>query len=238
MWMITLSIVVTLILLVGWSYYVPQSMLLPVNLMLRTDSVPRPTIYSDTERDQLFPGGTDLVSRWKELRQEGEAVYTSLAGERINYLDRYQIDLDQEDKSNWTAAAIQLFGIRQPRFAGQCPVLTSILDQHPEILSATFSIMEPGKIIAPHVGPYDGILRYQLPLVVPDGECYLYVEDRKWYWKEGEPVLFDETYSHGAVNNTGQRRLVLLVDLARPYHWGPFRALNRKILEKIGGLGD
>ena len=79
-----------------------------------------------------------------------------------------------------------------------------------------FSILAPGKHIPPHKGPYKGIIRYQLALKVPkSGECKLLVDNTPYFWKEGEGVLFDDTYTHEVVNNSTEHRIALLLDVKR-----------------------
>jgi beta-hydroxylase len=101
--------------------------------------------------------------------------------------------------------------------------------------------MDAGKEIMPHHGPYDGLLRYQLALDIPDqgnelGECYLHVGGERYYWTEGKGIMFDEANLHGAVNTTAKSRMVLLIDLERPYQWSPFRWLNKGIIWSMGAL--
>ena len=100
--------------------------------------------------------------------------------------------------------------------------------------------MSPGKIIQPHVGPYDGLLRYQLALDIPKtnnpDECYLHVDGEKYYWTEGEGILFDEANLHGAVNKTPYKRMVLLIDIERPYNFVFYQLLNKLIINCFGLL--
>ena len=79
-----------------------------------------------------------------------------------------------------------------------------------------FSILEPGKHIPRHIGFFKGVLRYHLALEVPDeGECYILVGGEKYSWKEGEDVLFDDTYLHEVWNKSSKQRVVLFCDVLR-----------------------
>ena len=50
-----------------------------------------------------------------------------------------------------------------------------------------------------HRDPFAGSLRYHLGLVTPNSpECFIVVDGEKYYWKDGEAVMFDETYIHTA----------------------------------------
>jgi aspartyl/asparaginyl beta-hydroxylase (cupin superfamily) len=35
-------------------------------------------------------------------------------------------------------------------------------------------------------------------------------------WKDGQGVLFDDSWNHEVINNSAQRRVVLIVDVLRP----------------------
>jgi aspartyl/asparaginyl beta-hydroxylase (cupin superfamily) len=42
------------------------------------------------------------------------------------------------------------------------------------------------------------------------------VEQEPYHWKEGELVLFDDTFDHMAINNTDSPRAILFLDIMRP----------------------
>ena len=80
--------------------------------------------------------------------------------------------------------------------------------------SAYFRLLRPGTRLLPHCGPTNVRLRAHLGLVVPEGECRMSVgtgAPRKWV--EGKVLLFDDSFEHYVYNDTGQSRLVLIVDL-------------------------
>jgi len=106
--------------------------------------------------------------------------------------------------------------------AEKCPKTYAIFKDMKHVTTINFSILAPGKYIPPHQGPYKGIIRYQLPLEVPqNGECYIIVDGRRHYWREGESVLFDDTFTHEVHNKTEERRIALLLDVKRN-DFGPF----------------
>ena len=81
-----------------------------------------------------------------------------------------------------------------------------------------FSILEPGKHLPPHRGPYNGVLRLHLGLIVPEPreQLGIRVEKEVYRWKEGEAVIFDDAYEHEAWNRTPHTRVVLFVDFVKP----------------------
>ena len=94
-----------------------------------------------------------------------------------------------------------------------------------------FSILEPGKHLPPHRGPYNGVLRLHLGLIVPEPRDALGIRvDRQLYrWREGEAVVFDDAYEHEAWNRTPHTRVVLFVDFIKPTRQ-PARFLNWLLL--------
>jgi aspartyl/asparaginyl beta-hydroxylase (cupin superfamily) len=239
--MILVIIMLILLFFTIWVWYHPESILIPLNLLYNTDSSPRTTFYTDAERNIIFPVGKQLEAIWEDIRNEGYFIYDSLPDKNLNYLDNYHINIGHEDKKQWTTIPLRLFGQDSPLYMNQCLVTSKILRDHPEIKSCLFSVMAPGKIIHPHVGPYDGLLRYQLALDIPTPtdvtqECYLHVNNIKYNWTEGEGVLFDEANLHGAVNTTDKKRMVLLIDLERPYASTVYRSLNKFIISLMGLL--
>lgn len=78
------------------------------------------------------------------------------------------------------------------------------MSQCNDVMAAMFSILEPGKYISPHKGPFTGCLRYHLGLKIPKDtkNCYIKVNNEKFYWKEGEAMIFDDTYIHEVHNET------------------------------------
>lgn len=72
------------------------------------------------------------------------------------------------------------------------------------------SMLEPGTHIPAHFGGGNAKLTLHLPLVIPEGDCALRIDQETRRWKEGEMAIFDDTFDHEAWNRTGQRRAVLL----------------------------
>ena len=129
------------------------------------------------------------------------------------------------------------------------PRTAELIRQVPGVYTAFFSILDPDQYVTPHWGYYKGFLRYHLGVIVPndneDRSCWLRVNDdpadnasddktaiergEKYYWHNGEGVVFDDTYLHDARNGSDQIRVVLWMDLRKklPF-WAD--ALNRLFL--------
>jgi ornithine lipid ester-linked acyl 2-hydroxylase len=116
-----------------------------------------------------------------------------------------------------------------------CPQTASLLRGIPGVYTAFFSILDPHQYVSPHWGYYKGFLRYHLGVVIPndneDSTCFLRVNDDvrdnakhdtslikrglKYYWREGQGVLFDDTFLHDAANDSDEVRIVLWLDVVR-----------------------
>ena len=216
-----LGFITIIILIILYLWYYPSIGFNVLNTVLRYDDCIR-TPYINTDYHQMFPASKILEANWNDIKLQGQALYHEY-DKTYNYLNNYNLDLGLEDKKHWTTIPLKLFGKYHTNNCRKCPTLYDILLNNSQIISCIYSFMEPGKIIQPHIGPYDGLLRYQLALDIPIGECYLYLQNTnnnfiKHYWTEGKGVVFDETRIHGAVNNTKFVRLVLLIDIKRQYN--------------------
>ncbi len=101
--------------------------------------------------------------------------------------------------------------------------------------TAFFSILEGGKHLPHHRGPFKGVLRYHLGLIMPTPPetCRIRVGQDYRSWEEGKSLIFDDTHDHEAWNDSTQRRVVLFVDFVRPLPF-PLSAVNRLLIFLIG----
>jgi len=122
------------------------------------------------------------------------------------------------EETGWRLMALKIGDNVTSTCLEQFPVLAQALGRVPEVVSCALSILEPGVMIPIHIGYYKGIMRYMLPLQVPDERenCFLWVNGIKYSWAEGKSVLWDDTYPHKVFNNTKQIRIVLFMDVLRP----------------------
>lgn len=74
----------------------------------------------------------------------------------------------------------------------------------PGCVSAMFSVLDPGRRLVPHCGAGRGVLRYHLAIVVPHDpkRCHLTVLNERRHLSVGEDLLFDDTHTHTAHNES------------------------------------
>jgi beta-hydroxylase len=109
------------------------------------------------------------------------------------------------------------------------------LKSTPGINATMFALLPPDGKLNPHRDPFAGSLRYHLGLVTPNSpDCNIYVDGEKYYWRDGEDIMFDETYVHWAENKTDIARIILFCDIERPLKTDAMRAVNRFIARQLG----
>lgn len=177
-----------------------------------------------------------------------EAFYPAIRGEVLDLIGRdtplpgfEQISSDQTKLSNdrrWKTFFFLGYGERFEDNIARCPGTWAALRQIPGLTTAFFSVLEPGKQLPPHRGPYKGVLRYHLGILIPDQAeaCGIDVAGERRHWRPGNSLIFDDTFVHSAWNDSTERRIVLFVDFARPLRF-PANLINRMILMLIARSG-
>lgn len=121
----------------------------------------------------------------------------------------------------WRVFPFYAYGHINEENCQRAPILTSILRQIPSIKLAMLSMMEEGAEIPLHCGFFKSVLRVHLCLWTDNEDKgmnrYIEVGGEKYSWKEGELVAFDDTYPHRVYNAVKGRRVVLFLDIDRPY---------------------
>ena len=103
----------------------------------------------------------------------------------------------------WNVFLLEIMGHRPAQNRASCPETCRAIEQVPNMIQAFFSILEPGKSVPEHEGPYLGYLRYHLGVRVPvRNPPKLVVNGQDYVWKEGEAVLFDDSWPHSVVNHS------------------------------------
>lgn len=94
--------------------------------------------------------------------------------------------------------------------------LKILLNKYNNIKTCFFSIMEKEITIPYHKGPYNGVLRYHLPLIVDNKEkCYLEVLGHKFTYDK--PFIFDDTFPHQLIKKDDTYKVVLIIDVDNPH---------------------
>lgn len=180
------------------------------NLFIKTPAI--------LDLKENFPLHKELETNWEAIRDEILEVMNATDLPNFHDIDKGQDFISNNDGKNWQLFILQLYGNWISPNIEYCPTAVKILKDRPEVRSVLFSIIEPGKHIPEHRGPYKGIMRYQLALVVPKSKaCRIYIDGHAYNWTEGKSLMFDDTYAHELKNETNEYRIAMLLDIKRKH---------------------
>lgn len=187
-----------------------------------------PIFPSDT-----FPWVTNLEKNWTVIRQELDQVLAN-----VNTLPSFQDIMPRQNRispdNKWKTYYFCAFGFVATNNCQQCPQTWALLRDIPGLKVAFFSILAPGKHIPEHRGKHKGLIRYHLGLRVPDPKeaCRIRVDKTITHWEEGKSLIFDDTYYHEVWNDTDGYRVVLFLDIERPFQF-PLSWVNATVSQVL-----
>ena len=196
-------------------------LLLTLLIMVKTDPYKVGKFFNTiSPRSKEFIETNDI---WCKVLRDN---YTTILDEYQEYtlnnqMKRYgDIDPMQKQVDNnipWKVIILRLYN-KDTENMKHFPKTEQLVSGVPGCSTIMFSVLSPGQVIKPHIGPYRGVLRYHLGLIVPKDEtCYINVNNIKYIWKLGQDVLFDDTYFHDVVNKTDEPRVVLFMDIKKHF---------------------
>ncbi len=182
---------------------------------------------------QQFEWISRIESEWLSIRQELDKVL-QYSEELPNFQDISKDQYSITQDNLWKTYMLYAFGIKSYKNCTRCPQTTRLIESIPGMKTAFFSVLMPGKRIPEHRGPYKGLLRYHLALKVPKpiSACAIRVDHEIRHWQEGKSLVFDDTFTHSAWNNSNDIRVVLFLDFMRPLSY-PAALINKMIVQCI-----
>lgn len=164
-----------------------------------------------------FDWAAPLRREWRVIRDEALSIYShrsAIPPLREISADHRRIMTD----NSWRSFFLFGYGNRIEPNISRAPRTSELVSQIPGLNSAFFSILAPGATIRPHRGVTKAFVTAHLGLVVPRERerLWMRVDDERLYWKEGEWLVFDDTYEHEVCNDTDETRIVLLCQVGRP----------------------
>lgn len=185
----------------------------PVNSFLaRQSRIGEQAIFSP----ELVPGLNSIADQWEALRDE----IMPLIRERDGIPPFGEISPDHRRIAStpaWKSFFLFGYGYHSQENEARCPQIMQALSNIPGVIVAFLSIMEPGTHVPCHRGLTKSWLNCHLPLILPtDGKrCEIAIDDKIHQWREGEWLVFDETYPHEVWNMSDQPRVVLMLQVKR-----------------------
>ena len=208
-----------------------ERILAPIERFIGRRSLVGDATFFPLER---FPWVAHIEQNSAVIREEVER----LLGDRDDLPNFQDISKDQieiTDDDRWKTLFLYGYGFQADLGVELMPRTAALMREIPGMTTAMISILSPRKHILDHRGPYKGVLRYHLGLIVPEDaqSCRIRVGDDIRHWQEGRSMIFDDTFNHEVWNDTDETRVVLFVDVLRPLP-SPWDAINRGIIKAIG----
>jgi ornithine lipid ester-linked acyl 2-hydroxylase len=217
--------------IVQWTITGGERVLAPIERWIGRRSLVGDATFFPLER---FPWVRQVEDNWTTIRGELERVLEDHeALPNFQDISKDQIEITDDDR--WKTFFLYGFGFKAKLGLEMCPQTAALMEQIPGMTTAMFSILSPRKHILDHRGPYKGVLRYHLGLIVPREKeaCRIRVGEDFRHWEDGKSMIFDDTFNHEVWNDTDETRVVLFVDVLRPLP-SPESAINRLIVKVIG----
>ena len=200
-----------------------STILAPLNALLYAFSAVPNKPYLEVDR---FPELERLRQNWQTIRDEGLKLFDE---GHIRAAATYNdLGFNSFFRTGWKRFYLKWYDNPLPSAQPLCPKTVALVQSIPTIHGAMFAVLPPGGRLVAHRDPYAGSLRYHLGLVTPNADtCKIFIDGEPYYWKDGEDVLFDETFIHYAENKSDVTRLILFCDVERPMKVGLMTRFNR-----------
>src|SRR3954447_3914809 len=165
----------------------------------------RPTFF---DVRQSFPALDQATQAHPVIRREFDLLMAhSNDMPQYHEVDSGEGRISDTTPKRWNVFMLEIMGHKPAANRAVCPETCRVLARVPNMIQAFFSILEPGKSVPEHEGPYLGYLRYHLGLRAPSQNPPKLVVNRQDYvWREGEAVLFDDSWPHSVVNSASETR--------------------------------
>lgn len=192
----------------------------------------RPTFFDIA---QSYPELDRVTKAYPIIRKEFDRLMAAAPDlPQYHEVDSGERAISNTTPKRWNVFMLEILGHRPASNRALCPGTCEAIAGVPNLIQAFFSILEPGKSVPEHEGPYLGYLRYHLGLRVPaQNPPKLIVNSQPYVWKEGEAVLFDDSWPHSVVNQATETRAVFIIDIRRRLPLLP-DLFNRLLTDVIG----
>jgi len=173
-----------------------------------------------------------LRANWRTIRDEALALMDQ--GSIRAATGHNDLGFNSFFKNGWKRFYVKWYGAAMPSAIAACPRTVALVDSLPNVNAAMFALLPPGGKLNRHRDPFAGSLRYHLGLVTPNSDrCRIYVDGQPYAWRDGEDLLFDETFIHSAENETDVTRIILFCDVERPLRTPMMRGFNRLVSRHV-----
>jgi beta-hydroxylase len=212
----------------------------PYNMLMYAFSAVPNKPFVDIGR---FPELDALTSNWQLLRDEALKLFDE--GHIRAASGHNDLGFNSFYKRGWKRFYVKWYDEPLPSAKALCPKTVALVQSIPTVNAAMFALLPAGGTLGRHRDPFAGSLRYHLGLSTPNSDaCRIFVDGEPYAWRDGEAVVFDETYIHWAENKTDTMRVILFCDVERPLtnrfvarinHWFKRTAIRASETENAPG---
>lgn len=189
-----------------------STVIAPYNAIMYGFSAVPNTPFVDVAR---FPELRPLQDNWRAIRAEAEKLFDD---GHIRAAATYNdLGFNSFFRRGWKRFYLKWYDAPIESARALCPRTVALVQSIPTVNGAMFALLPAGGDLGRHRDPFAGSLRYHLGLQTPNSDaCRIVVDGESYAWRDGEAVMFDETYLHWAENRTDRDRLILFCDVERP----------------------
>jgi beta-hydroxylase len=181
----------------------------------------------------LFAWTERLRGDWRTVQQECDALLKERDSiPPLGEISPYHRKVAPDDR--WRSYFFEAHGYCSDANRARCPRTAALLDTIPDLVTAFFSVMDPGTHVPRHKGFTKALLNVHLGLRIPAGveSCRIQIDGQDHGWREGELLIIDDTYPHEVWNQSQQSRALLFIQVLRPMT-PPARMLGQLIVSAM-----
>jgi beta-hydroxylase len=188
------------------------------------------------------PGLEQIKENYEVIRAEAKVLLDTGVFQRPPAVD--EPGYNTFEKGGWRMYPLKWYTKEcGPSAVRACPKTCAVMDSIPAVRSAMFTVLPPGARLGRHHDPVASSLRYHLGLLTPNSDqCALTLDGVNHVWRDGEELLFDQTYLHSAINRTDIVRVILFCDVEKTQLHGLVKrfaeAVNYAMVAKFTGAQD
>lgn len=171
--------------------------------------------YKGSEPSFIKPDQFEWAS---DLKSNGNLIKDEL----FNYLCKHDLksyfaSSMVSRKNSWRTISLKTWSIELFKNQKDFPITNILINKYPQIISASFTMLEPNSRILPHCGDTNAVYRCHLGLEIPEGlpNCGFRVREENRAWENNEWLIFMDAYNHEAWNNSSKPRYIFLMDVLR-----------------------
>jgi len=186
--------------------------------------------YSSTEENFINPEKFDWTKNSLDIANIIKQELLSYLKE--NNLESYFNTKMSDDVRKWKTISLKWWGLEFYSHQKHFPKTTKFINSIPNLVSASFNLLEPHTKIYPHCGDTNGIYRCHLGLIIPASlpECGFRVDTEQKSWEEGKWLIFIDAKNHEAWNNSNENRFIFVLDIIREEYKSNKNFINAIVL--------